>query len=200
MQLSRGRATQVVRMEVPEYDVSAPKKKLPVLIALHGAGGSENMFFQTYGAGRLVDLGKERGWLVVSPRQTMTGLGLDVPQMLEALAEHLPVDPQRVMLIGHSMGAAQAMSQVSKHPESVSMVAALGGGGAVRDTEPLRKIPFYVAAGERDFGKPRAKALSQQLQRIGASVEYGEFTDVEHMVIVQAALDDVFAFFDRGGN
>jgi hypothetical protein len=28
-------------------------------------------------------------------------------------------------------------------------------------------------------------------------VEYREYADVEHMVIVQAALDDVFAFFDR---
>jgi hypothetical protein len=29
-------------------------------------------------------------------------------------------------------------------------------------------------------------------------MEYREYRDVEHMVIVQAALDDVFDFFDRG--
>lgn len=90
------------------------------------------------------------------------------------------------------------MTQVSKHPESVRMVAALGGGGGVSDTEAIRKVPFYVAAGDRDFGKPRAKSLSQQLKRLGCPVEYREYKDVEHMVIVQAALDDVFAFFDRG--
>ncbi len=33
---------------------------------MHGAGGSENMFFETYGAGRLVDLAVERGWGVIS--------------------------------------------------------------------------------------------------------------------------------------
>ena len=102
------------------------------------------------------------------------------------------------MLVGHSMGAAQAMSQVSKHPESVRMVAALGGGGGVRDTEAIRKVPFLVGAGDRDFGKPRAKSLAQELKRLGCSVEYREYSDVEHMVIVQAALDDVFGFFDRG--
>lgn len=199
MQLSRGRSTQVVRIEVPEYDQQDTSKKLPVLIALHGAGGSENMFFQTYGAGRLVELGKQRQWIVVSPRQTMTGLGLDVPEIVQALAEHLPVDAEHVYLVGHSMGAAQAMNQVSKHPESVRMVAALGGGGGVRDTEAIHGVSFYVAAGERDFGKPRAKSLGQQLQRIGCEVEYREYRDVEHMVIVQAALDDVFAFFDKRG-
>lgn len=198
MQLSLGRSTQVVRMEVPEYDTKDSSKRLPVLVALHGAGGSENMFFQTYGAGRLVQLAKERQWIIVSPRQTMTGLGLDIPGMIQALSEHLPIDKDRVMLVGHSMGAAQAMSQVSKHPESIRMVAALGGGGGVRDTEAIRKVPFLVGAGDRDFGKPRAKSLAQELKRLGCSVEYREYSDVEHMVIVQAALDDVFGFFDRG--
>lgn len=198
MQLSQGRSTQVVRIEVPLLDFKDSSSKLPVLIALHGAGGSENMFFQTYGAGRLVELGKARRWIVVSPRQTLTGLNLDLPEMVQALSEHLPVDSSRVMVVGHSMGAAQAMAQVSKHPESVTMLAALGGGGNVRDSEAIRKVPFYVAAGERDFGKPRAKSLRMQLERIGCPVEYREYPDVEHMVIVQAALDDVFAFFDKG--
>jgi predicted esterase len=78
------------------------------------------------------------------------------------------------------------------------MVAALGGGGTLKDTEAIRKVPFFVGAGDRDFGKPRAKSLSQELKRIGCPVEYREYRDVEHMVIVQAALDDVFDFFDRG--
>ena len=197
MQLSRGKSTQVVRMEVPEFDAEDPGLKLPVLIALHGAGGSENMFFQTYGAGRLIELGRQRGWIIVSPRQTMTGLGLDVGQMVEALSEILPVDQSRVMLVGHSMGAAQAMAQVSNHPGLIRSVAALGGGGVVRNSEAIRKVPFYVGAGDRDFGKSRAKSLSKELERIGCEVEYREYIDVEHMVIVQAALDDVFAFFDK---
>jgi predicted esterase len=197
MQLSREKSTQVVRMEVPEYDAKDSELKLPLLIALHGAGGSENMFFQTYGAGRLIELGRQRRWIVVSPRQTMAGLGMDLGQMVEALSEILPVDRTKVMLVGHSMGAAQAMTQVSKHPERVRGVAALGGGGGVIASEAIRKVPFYIGAGDRDFGKSGAKRLSQQLERLGCEVEYREYRDVEHMVIVQAALDDVFAFFDQ---
>lgn len=199
IQLAREKSSQILRVEVP---TDLPKnsdsiKTIPVLIALHGAGGSENMFFETYGAGRLVALAKQRGWIVVSPRQTMSGLGMDVPKMLDALEEILPIDRNSILLCGHSMGAAQAMSQVSRAPESIHAVAALGGGGAVRPSPALQKIPFFVAAGERDFGKPRAKALASQLRQANCNVDYKEYPDVEHMVIVQAALDDVFSFFDN---
>jgi len=76
----------------------------------------------------------------------------------------------------------------------------LGGGGSVRSSEAIKNIPFFVAAGERDFGKPRAKALASQLQGLNCSVEYREYPNVEHMVIVQAALDELFEFFDKKAN
>ncbi len=60
-----------------------------VLFAFHGAGGSENMFFETYGAGRLVELAAARGWIVVAPRQSlMGGIGLTAEQQLEVLSAH----------------------------------------------------------------------------------------------------------------
>lgn len=198
IQLARDKSSQILRVEVPDKvsENSGAPPQTPVLIALHGAGGSENMFFETYGAGRLVKLAKQRGWIVVSPRQTMSGLGMDVPKMLDALEEILPIDRNSILLCGHSMGAAQAMSQVSRAPDSIRAVAALGGGGAVRPSQALQKIPFFVAAGERDFGKPRAKALADQLKQSKCTIDYKEYPNVEHMVIVQAALDDVFDFFD----
>ena len=200
IQLSREKDSQVARIEVPECDAIAnpqANKRIPVLIALHGAGGSENMFFETYGAGRLVSLAKTRGWLVVSPRQTMSGLGMDISTMIDSLAELWPIDRDQILLCGHSMGAAQALAQVSRSPKTFRAVAALGGGGSVRSSDAIKDVPFFVAAGERDFGKPRAKTLASQLQGLNCSVEYREYPNVEHMVIVQAALNDVFVFFDK---
>ena len=191
-QLSNGNKSQVIRLRVP----SELHKPTPVLFAFHGAGGSENMFFDTYGAGRLIDLAGERGWIVIAPRQTLNGLGLNTVEMLDELEKILPIDRSRVMLVGHSMGAAQAMQQVSNYPEHIRAVAALGGGGMVKRSDALEQIPFYVAAGDRDFGRPRAMLLSKQLQEIQANVQYNDFENVEHLVIVQAALDDVFRFFD----
>ena len=40
------------------------------------------------------------------------------------------------------------------------------------------------------------EVLAERLGAAGATVDYREYPDVEHMVIVQAALDDVFRFLD----
>lgn len=181
-----------VRLRAP---ATAPGA-LPVLFLLHGAGGSENMFFETCGAGRAARLGLERGWLVVAPRQGIFGLGLDVDGLLEALAVHFPVDRSRVFLVGHSMGAVQTSRQVAKHPGLIAAAVGLGGGGTVSKDEAARRVPWFIAAGAHDFGKRGAEALAKQLAAAGSTVTYREIPDVEHMVIVQAALDEVFSFLD----
>lgn len=190
--LAHGGGNVPVRLRAP----AAATAPLPVLFLLHGAGGSENMFFETCGAGRAARLGVERGWLVVAPRQGIFGLGLDVDGMLEALAVHFPIDRTRVFLVGHSMGAVQTSRQVAKHPGLVAAAVGLGGGGTVSKDEAARRVPWFVAAGEHDFGKRGAEALAKQLTAAGSTVTYREIPAVEHMVIVQAALDEVFSFLD----
>lgn len=193
LQLSDGAKSQIVRIGFPP-PTSTPS---PVLIVFHGAGGSENMFFEAYGAGRLIDMAHERGWLVVSPRQSLNGLGMDIDGMLDAIEPWFPIDRSQVMLVGHSMGAAQAIAQVSAHADRVRAVAALGGGGMPRSSLRSSEVRFFVAAGDRDFGRPRAKSLADSLRNLDCDVSYREYSDVEHMVIVQAALTDVFAFLDH---
>jgi pimeloyl-ACP methyl ester carboxylesterase len=195
LNLCDGEKNQVVRVEVPKPS----GESMPVLCALHGAGGSENMFFETYGAGRLIDLARQRGWLVVSPRQTMSlnGLSMNLEQILDGISDIAPTASKQAMLVGHSMGAAQAIAQASKHPERVRAVVALGGGGRPTASDSLAQIPFWVAAGANDFGRSGARALATQLESLGCTVSYRDYPAVEHMVIVQAALDDLFAFLDE---
>jgi len=195
LQLGRGKSKQYVRFQSPN-----PLTVGPLVVAYHGAGGSENMFFESYGAGGLIDLCMRNGWLVVSPRQTLLGTGMELDALLDELQEHLPFDPSRVFVVGHSMGAAQAIAQVSKHADRVRAVAAIGGGGSPTKTDALTKLPFFVAAGEKDFGLPRAKALAATLKNYGAKVDFEEVKDVEHMVIVQAVLSEIEQFFKQHSN
>lgn len=191
--LTDGKAEQVVRMHVP---MAVPEK--PTLIfAFHGAGGSENMFFETYGAGRLIELAKARNWFVVCPRQPLTGLSMSAAEMLPMIETEFGVSFDRVFLVGHSMGAAQAIEQLSKSQDRITAVAAIGGGGNPKRTEALEKFPIYVAAGERDFGKEGAKRLAYSLKVFGCQVKYSEYPDVEHLTIVQACLDELFSFLER---
>jgi len=190
--LTNGKVEQVLRLQMP----IKPAEKTTVIFALHGAGGSENMFFESYGAGRLIELARSRNWLVVSPRQGLTGLNIPVQAMIPMLEKELSLSFDKVFLVGHSMGAAQAIEQVSRSQERITAVAAIGGGGNARKTEALAKIPFYVSAGERDFGRGGAKRLSESLKSFGCEVVYSEYKDVEHLTIVQACLDELFRFLD----
>jgi predicted esterase len=191
--LTDGRVEQVVRIQMPIKQT----EKHTLVFAFHGAGGSENMFFETYGAGRLIELAKARDWVVVCPRQGLTGLSIQVASMIPMLESELGLSFDRVFFVGHSMGAAQAIEQVSKSQERISAVAAIGGGGSPQKADPLVKIPFFVSAGERDFGRSNARRLRDTLNSFGCKVDYSEYKDVEHLTIVQACLDELFQFFDR---
>ncbi len=173
------------------------KKALPLVIALHGAGGSENMFFDTYGHGMITQLCEQRGWLLVSPRGT--GMKPErVAEIIEAVAKLYPVDLKRVFVVGHSMGAGQTAAASNLMPEKFAAVAALGGGQAIKTpSEGVKKLPFFVGAGSEDFGLRGAKALNESLQQAEVKKNiFREYAGIEHLTIVQVALKDVFTFFD----
>jgi predicted peptidase len=184
-----------VRLFVPRgLDANKP---VPIVVALHGAGGSENLFFEGYGGGRIVTECRKRGWLLVAPRG---GLGLGgpppVPALLDQLAKRYPLDPKRVFLVGHSMGAMQTIDLIQKHPGKFAAAAALGGGGTVRDAKAFAELPLFVGVGEKDtVALTMSRALNKALA--GAKkLTYTEYPRIEHMVIVREALPDVFELFD----
>ncbi len=195
MTLAKGTKTASVRLRFP----ASLEKPIPVLFVFHGAGGSENMFFETYGAGRVIREAEKRGWLVVSPGQGMFGLSLGISDMLDVLEPFAKLDRSRIMVLGHSMGAAQVMTQVQKHPSLPIAAVALGGGSrmAVRDPSQAPKAHWFVAAGEQDFGRSGARQLHRSLTDAGLQSQYRDYPDVEHLVIVQAAIDDSFKFLDE---
>ncbi|MBM4002112.1 MAG: hypothetical protein FJ295_02330 [Planctomycetes bacterium] len=196
--LARDGSQSPIRLRAPppaEPNPQSDEKPWPVLFLFHGAGGSENMFFDAYGAGRAVDLGTERRWLVIATRQTLFN-NIDCKEILDILHDYFPIDRKRVFCIGHSMGAGQVVRQVTRHPQLMSAAAALGGGGRVGQPESVRHVRWFVGAGEADFGRGGAVNLVRSLEKSGANATYREYKQVEHMMIVQAALDDVFRFFD----
>lgn len=185
-----GKRTVSVRVSVPEV-----ASDVPMVVALHGAGGSENLFFDGYGDGRVVRLGAARKWMVVAPRVALGSL--DCAALVDALAERFPVDTNRVVMVGHSMGAMQAVANAVGDPKRYRGVAALGGGGRVGRGTDFGGLPFFVGVGSADFALSGARSLHRALRSAGAVSELREYQGVEHLAIVQLALDDVFVFFDE---
>jgi predicted esterase len=155
------------------------------------------MFFETYGAGRAVREATSRGWLVVAPGQGILGLALDVPDLLNALEPWFPIDRSKVMLLGHSMGAAQVIRQVQKYPTLPVAAVALGGGSRFPKTQSNPTSKWFVAAGSDDFGKNGARQLHSSLITANLPSTWREYPNIEHLAIVQAAIPDVFQFLDQ---
>jgi acetyl esterase/lipase len=167
-------------------------ERVPLVVALHGAKGSENLFFDGYGTGLIARLCAKRGWLLVAPRGGLA------PGLIEEVSRLYPVDPRRVFLVGHSMGAAQAVAAAGRQPERCAGVAALGGGGGVAPSKALEALPFFIGVGSEDFLRPAALTLRDRLGKAGVQkVVFREYPDVEHLLVVQVGLPDVFAFFDE---
>ena len=185
----------VVRIQVPrDSDASKPFK---VLVAYHGAGGSENMFFDSYGAGRLATLAREAGYVLVAPRQPLLSGMLPLQELLDSLAESLPIDRKRVDLIGHSMGAGQLIQQVEQNPGVARSCASLGGGRGITKPVAWAKMPVFAAAGDVDFGKRGVLAFSESVSQAGAVVDERIYENVEHLAIVQVSLADIFDWFQK---
>ncbi|MBK8097881.1 MAG: dienelactone hydrolase family protein [Planctomycetes bacterium] len=188
-----GSRTMAVRLAVPAD--AGNGERCPLVVALHGAGGSENLFFDGYGDGEIVRLCTARGWLLVAPRVEAFA-GSDVFALVDALAARYPIDKSKVLLVGHSMGAAQVIAAAVRSPRRVAAIAPLGGGGNARGAKGLAGLPAFVGVGTRDFARSAARSLATALESAGAASQLREYEGVEHFAIVQLALPDVFAFFD----
>lgn len=111
---------------------AARSRAVGVLIALHGAGGDENMFADAYGRGVAARLARENDLLFVSPATTpfMTS-AVHFDSLLAVLGREYAIDAKRVYVMGHSMGAGAAARLAQERPQAISAVACLAGGAAV---------------------------------------------------------------------
>ena len=110
--LADSKSSVPVRLMAPH--AVAKGKPLPLVIAFHGAGGSENMFFDAYGNGKIVRLCRQRGWLLVAPRLSFLGLGMPVDHMIAEISNLYAVDRQRILVVGHSMVLPRRSAQCKR--------------------------------------------------------------------------------------
>lgn len=177
------------------YHLVLPDREdpMPLVIALHGAGGDERMFLAGYGAGRIARLAQEQGFAVVSPLTTgLAGHPERLEELVRAVEERVAVDRQRIYLLGHSMGAGAAWQLARQRPDLVAAVACIaglcgtGGGGA----------PLLLIAAEVDpLGAPaRLEAAATAARAAGQVVEYRLAEGWGHTLVVGEVLPEVLAW------
>jgi predicted esterase len=111
---------------------AAATKPVGVLIALHGAGGDENMFASGYGQGVAARLARENDLLFVSLATTpfMTS-AVQFDSLMAVLGRDYQLNASRVYVIGHSMGAGAAARLAQERPQALAAVVCLAGGAPV---------------------------------------------------------------------
>ncbi|MCS7209594.1 MAG: alpha/beta hydrolase [Fimbriimonadales bacterium] len=173
-----------------------PNQPIPLVVALHGAGGNEHLFFEGYGLGIVLKEAAKRGWAVIAPRAEVNLA--HVGGALEAAQRLLPIDPKRVYLMGHSMGGAHSFAAVAQFPDRFRAVAIFAGAG--QPAQIPHDLPVLMTVGEQELSmlKNNIENAYRRLQGLNLkTLEYKKYDACDHLMIVREAMADAFAFFDR---
>jgi predicted esterase len=166
-----------------------PAPLLPLVIAMHGAGGDEHMFMQGYGSGQLRDLAQQHGFLAVAPSTiVMASDPHHVDVVIDDLARHYPIDRDRVYLVGHSLGAIAASKFAAARPDVLAAAACIAGF----DAPPPRAAvcPMLLVAADLDpiFPLSRMTAAAEAARAVGQPVELRVIRDAGHTLVVNNEL------------
>jgi len=162
---------------------------LPMIVALHGAGGNEHMMLDGHGAGALKRLAEQLGVVVLSPATPYLVTSEAVTHLFKALVDRIPIDPNRVYVLGHSLGAVAALRQLTGSGRVAGAVA-IAGGGALPERQTTAPVRFYGAEIDAIIPARTIRAAAQMSKRNGWPAEYREVPDTGHVLIVSAVLDE----------
>jgi predicted esterase len=165
-------ALQDYAMHVPQsYDGS---RATPLVVYLHGITGlPEEPFRNPTG---LVDAIDKKGWLFASALgrgdhfyQGGTPGDADVMEVIADVRRRYRVDPDRIYLMGHSMGGYGTNNVAMHHPDLFAAVAPAEGVGSPELHRNLRNTPWFMMTAEEDLDvmAADAKALYASLSADG---------------------------------
>lgn len=180
-----------VRLIAPPSAVRAGVRA-PLIVALHGAGGDENMFVDAYGAGVISRLADSLGALIVSPLANgFTAAAFD--SVVAVVQREYAVDSTRVYVVGHSMGAGITAMLANTRGARLAAVAAVAGGAPITaaDAPPA----LFIAGGvDPVIPAARVKAAAEATRAAGRTMEYRELPSEGHTLIVGRVLPDAIAW------
>ncbi|HZR22843.1 MAG TPA: PHB depolymerase family esterase [Vicinamibacterales bacterium] len=206
------------RMYVPTtYDGT---RSFPLILALHGLGGTEDAFFDGYEK-RLPPLAEQHGYIVAAPlgyrvdgsygwglgnppadpntRRTQDLSEQDVMQVLQRVRQQYKIDDARIYLLGHSMGAIGTWKIAPKYSELWAAIAPISGSGAPATLERIRQVPEIVVHGDNDPTVPVAgsRAMVAKMKELGIEYKYIEVPGGVHSDVVAPNLAAIVEFFDN---
>lgn len=158
---------------------------MPLVIALHGAGGDENLFPSAYGGAELTRLAEESGFILAAPSTYLLfGAPEVASEFIDAMSVFAPVDQDRVYAIGHSLGGIAASSLARSIPDRLAAACCLAGVAPLQPGPAM--CPLLVYSAEFDIIVPdaRIRPIAQRLINANEPVEYRLAKDEGHTLMV----------------
>ena len=199
------------------YDKS---KRWPLVVALHGLYSNPQQIMHYPG---LTDQAERRGYLVVAPMgynargwygavPLVKGKAEDPPNLselserdvlnvLDIVRKEYNVDPDRVYLLGHSMGGGGTWHLAIKYPDLWAALAPIAPATLrpAGDVERIKHVPVILVQGARDYlvKVERVRPWAAKMKELGMTHEYLEYPNGDHITVAFTSLPKIFAFFDK---
>jgi poly(3-hydroxybutyrate) depolymerase len=192
-----------------------PSRALPLVVALHGLGASEDsMFSAIYGG--VPKLAEQHGFIVVAPLgyRVDGGYGFfraagqsnrrtelseqEVMEVVQLVKQQYKVDDNRIYLMGHSMGGIGTWALAAKHPGLWAALGPISGVGDPTSVEKMGPVPEIVVHGDADDVVPvsGSRAMVAEMKKLGVEVKYIEVPGGNHGNVAAPNMAAIFDFFD----
>jgi poly(3-hydroxybutyrate) depolymerase len=205
------------RLYVPSTYTAS--RMFPLIIALHGLGGTEDAFFTGYN-GQMTRLAEQHGYIVAAPlgyrvdgsygwglgdpppdpavRRVQENSEKDVLQVLQLVRQQYRIDESRIYLMGHSMGAIGTWKIGPKFPDIWAALGLFAGLGAPATLDRIKHVPEFVVHGDADatVNVQGSRSMVARARELGIDVSYIEVPGGSHSSVVAPNLPAMFEFFN----
>lgn len=193
-QSSKNLRIQAAVIEVPgygqmSYTIAAPRDlrdddPRPLVLALHPGGGSRGGPFlyqivepalRDWGAIIVAPDSPGRRWSVESAQQSVLFL-------LDDVLERYPIDRDRMLVTGFSMGGSGTWFMATHHPEHFSGAIPIASAPGENPLDELGSMPVHIIHSADDERVPvgPAREAADTLAKRNHPVEYTELTGIGH--------------------
>jgi predicted esterase len=170
--------------------------KRPAIFLLHGSGG-RSVSMESLARNAVITYAKAHQdfpFAVVVPHCSgANDQGWQVPlldDLYDEVVAKYQIDPDRVYVMGESMGGFGTLSWVAAHPDRFAAVVPVCGAGNPREVGQYREVPAWVFHGAKDPAVPIRKSyeMVEALRQIHGRVRFTIYPDGGHVI-----WDDVYS-------
>jgi dipeptidyl aminopeptidase/acylaminoacyl peptidase len=164
------------------------KQKYPLVLYLHGKGNNV-LSKAALGFARACakeENYKERPCIIYAPQcpdENGWGgaTGANLMKTLKDLIKNLPVDEDRLYVVGYSMGGYGTFALLNDNPRMFAAGIPIAGGASVGVAKNLRRIPIWIWHGEKDDVVPpdQSRAIAKALEKV-KTAKYTEVPGAGH--------------------